>query len=456
MNSILKNTQKYAIPVMLVIGLALLAIYSDPDDVNDSFGPIVGIMASVTFVSVPGALSAIWDFLTQLPLVIVVLVGGAVYFTLRFNFINILGFYHAIEVLTGKYDNPDDPGEVSHFQALSSALSATVGLGNIAGVAIAVSLGGPGAIFWMMATALFGMSAKFAECTLGQLYRRVDARGEVQGGPMVYLRDGLADIGMPNLGKYLSVIFAVLCIGGSFGGGNMFQANQSFEATAQVIPWLGGEKAEGSVTLVSEVPVAYDLKTYFVQFHKPSQKGVEGEGRKLVFSPKEDFVLNASSWTQRADGAYTTTVEVVGKTSNGKYNIDANKISQIPLGEVDGRSVNFTLADDLKVSNPKPLTGGTGNRGWLYGLILAVLVGIVIVGGIKSIGKVAEKIVPTMCGIYLAAALGVIIMNINMLDDAIGIIVREAFTPAAGMGGLVGVFIQGVKRAAFSSDPVLA
>jgi Na+/alanine symporter len=452
MNSILKNTQKYAIPVMLVIGLTLLAIYSDPEDVNDSFGPIVGIMASVTFVSVPGALSAIWDFLTQLPLVIVVLVGGAVYFTLRFNFINILGFYHAIEVLTGKYDNPDDPGEVSHFQALSSALSATVGLGNIAGVAIAVSVGGPGAVFWMMATALFGMTAKFAECTLGQLYRRVDARGDVQGGPMVYLRDGLADIGMPNLGKYLSVVFAVLCIGGSFGGGNMFQANQSFEATAQVIPWFGGDKATGEVTLTSEIPVAYDLKTYFVQFHKPSQKGVDGEGRKLVYTPAEDFVLDASDWTQRPDGAYTTTVAVVGKTSDSKFNIDANKITELHVGEVEGRSVKFAPVTSIKVSNAEPISGGTGNRGWLFGAVLAFLVGVVIVGGIKSIGKVAEKIVPTMCGIYLLAALGVIIMNISMLDDAIGIIVREAFTPAAGMGGLIGVFIQGVKRAAFSSE----
>ncbi len=173
------------------------------------------------------------------PLVVLWLVLGALFFTFRFNFPNVRALGHAIRVTRGDYDDDSQPGEVSHFQALSSALSATVGLGNIAGVAVAVSAGGPGAVFWMVVAAFFGMCSKFSECTLGQLYREVDEKGNVSGGPMRYLETGLAELKMRPFGKVLAVTFAIMCIGGSLGGGNMFQANQSGAQIAAVVPMFG-------------------------------------------------------------------------------------------------------------------------------------------------------------------------------------------------------------------------
>jgi len=456
MNPMLKSTFKYAVPVALVVGLALVAAFSDPADINDTFAGVVGLMATVTFSSLPGALKGIWDFLNQMPLVILVLVGGAIFFTLRFNFINLLGFWHAIEVTTGKFDNPDDPGEVSHFQALSSALSATVGLGNIAGVAMAVVAGGPGAVFWMMCAALFGMTSKFAECTLGQMYRRTDANGNVQGGPMVYLRDGLQDIGLPNLGKYLSVIFAILCIGGSFGGGNMFQANQSFSAVSDHVPWLAGSHATGKVVLTASEPVTFEKKPYLVRAQRPANPEA-GIKRTLTYIPvlpegAETFSMTRANWTQ-SGGAWKAVVEMRSVQPGRDYlNTGKNTITTFEVAEVDGRNITWNALAGVSVSNPEAISGAEGRKGGLFGIVLAILVGIVIIGGIKSIGKVAEKIVPLMCGIYLLASLWVILANLSMLDDAVGIIVSEAFTPRAGLGGLIGVFIIGVKRAAFSSE----
>ncbi|MGB0641550.1 MAG: alanine/glycine:cation symporter family protein, partial [Myxococcota bacterium] len=267
----------------------------------------------------------------KLPIVVVWLVMGAVYFTLRMQFINLRGLGHAVAVTRGDYDSPDDPGEISHFQALSSALSATVGLGNIAGVAIAVGVGGPGAVFWMIVAGFLGMSSKFTECSLGQMYRTVDANGQVLGGPMRYLSVGLAEQGHAKLGKVLAIMFAVMCIGGSFGGGNMFQANQSFQAVQEVVPLLEG-------------------------------------------------------------------------------------------------------------------------RGWLYGIILAILVATVILGGIKRIGMAAGIIVPVMCGVYVLAGLWILGTHAAEVPDAFMKIVSEAFTPEAGRGGLIGVLIQGFRRAAFSNE----
>ncbi len=173
------------------------------------------------------------------PLAVLWLVLGAVYFTFRMGFINLRGFWHAIRITKGDYDNPEDEGEVSHFQALASALSATVGLGNIAGVAIAISVGGPGATFWMIAAGFLGMSSKFVECTLGQKFRQVRPDGRVMGGAMYYLSNGLKEMGLGPLGKVLAMLFAVLCIGGSFGGGNTFQVNQSLNALQEIVPFLG-------------------------------------------------------------------------------------------------------------------------------------------------------------------------------------------------------------------------
>lgn len=269
-----------------------------------------------------------------MPIIVLWLVLGALFFTVRMSFVNLRAFGHAIVVTMGRYDNPDDDGEISHFQALSSALSATVGLGNIAGVAIAVTTGGPGAIFWMVIAGFLGMSSKFVECTLGQMYRVIGPDGTVSGGPMHYLDRGLAEIGLAGPGKVLAVLFAVLCIGGSLGGGNMFQANQSFAAVAYVVPWFG-----------------------------------------------------TSDW---------------------------------------GSSV--------------------------YGVILAVTVGLVIIGGIKRIGAAASLIVPLMCTVYVAAGVFIILANASEVPAAVGAIVGQAFTPEAGFGGMLGVLATGFKRASFSSE----
>ena len=169
-----------------------------------------------------------WADSVQVPLVVFWLIVRATYFTLRFQFVNFRAFRHAIDCVRGRYTRPGETGDISHFQALSAALSATVGLGNIAGVAVAVGIGGPGAVFWMVVAGFLGMSSKFAECTLGQKYRVIRADGHVSGGAMHYLRDGLAELGLPRLGRVLAVVFALMCIGGSFGGGNMFQSNQAF------------------------------------------------------------------------------------------------------------------------------------------------------------------------------------------------------------------------------------
>lgn len=271
------------------------------------------------------------DIGADIPIVVVWLVFGALFFTFRMKFINFRGFKHALSLVRGDYDDPEDKGEVSHFQALTTALSATVGLGNIAGVAIAISVGGPGATFWMIVAGLLGMSSKFVECTLGVKYRKLDENGEVSGGPMYYLRDGLAKYNMPIIGKILAVMFAILCIGGSFGGGNMFQANQAYAQLSGQFPALAG-------------------------------------------------------------------------------------------------------------------------NGPLFGLILASLVGVVIIGGIKSIANVTEKIVPLMALLYVGTALVIILINISEVGNVFVLIFNGAFAPDAAFGGVIGVLIQGFRRAAFSNE----
>ncbi len=300
------------------------------DHVDQGFGTyVVGPLATVLFFDL-----AFWDDAEHgltLPFIVVWLILGASFFTLRLGFINLRGLKHAVEITAGKYDDAAEEGEVTHFQALASALSATVGLGNIAGVALAVSTGGPGAVFWMIVAGFLGMSSKFTECTLGQMYREVDERGRVLGGPMRYLGEGLRVMGLGPLGRVLAIVFAVMCIGGSFGGGNMFQANQAFVQTARVIPFFQ-------------------------------------------------------------------------------------------------------------------------DKAWLFGVLVALLVGAVIIGGIKRIGNVAGAIVPFMCGIYLLAGVAILIAHAEHLPEAFGKIVGEAFTPRAGLGGAVGVLVTGFKRAAFSNE----
>ena len=318
------------------------------EKINDAFVPVVDVLGKVLFWD-PFAAVGLHDpvnydedgkplldeegnpITSPIPLIVFWLILGALTFTIMMRFVNIRGFKHAIQLVKGDYDDPDEPGEVSHFQALTTALSATVGLGNIAGVAIAISIGGPGATFWMILAGLLGMSSKFTECTLGVKYRKIDENGVVSGGPMYYLRDGLNKRGLKWLGIVLAGLFAVLVIGGSFGGGNMFQANQSFSQLTYIAP------------------------------------GLEGYG----------------AW---------------------------------------------------------------------YGVFLAILVGIVIIGGIKSIAKITDKIVPLMALIYVGTALIIIFMNIDHTGAAFKLIFDGAFAADAIKGGIVGVLIVGFQRAAFSNE----
>ncbi len=320
--------------------------------INDAVMPIAIGWESLVLTPIPVAGY-------NIPIVLILLVFGATFFTIYFKFPNILKFPLAINTVRGKYDEIEAPeghgvekadvnivdgdlpdtirdeskeGEVSHFQALATAVSGTVGLGNIAGVAVAIAVGGPGATFWMIMCGLIGMSTKFVECTLGVKYRDVGEDGTVYGGPMYYLSRGLTERGFKGLGKALAAIFAVLCVGASFGGGNAFQSNQA----------------------------AVQLSTML---------SLEG-----------------------------------------------------------------------------------GATGVIIGFILAILVGIVIIGGIKKIAAVTEKIVPFMAVIYVIASLVIIFANIEFIGDAFGMIISGAFTPMAGLGGILGVIIVGFQRAAFSNE----
>lgn len=292
--------------------------------INTALSPISDFVAGIIFYSVPIAG-------VSFPLIVGWLILAATVFTLYFGFIQFRGFKHSIDVVRGRYDNPKDAGEVSRFQALTTALSATVGLGNIAGIAVAVSIGGAGATFWMILAGLMGMASKFTEVTLGVKYRKENPDGTVSGGPMYYLSRGFAEIGKPGLGRFFAIFFSICCIGGAVGGGNMFQANQAFQ---QVVNVTGGEAS--------------------------------------------------------------------------------------------------FLAD----------------KGWLFGLVLASIVGMVIIGGIKSIARVTEKIVPVMAAIYLGAGLVIILMNIDMVGWAFTQIVVGAFSPEGVAGGAIGALIQGFRRAA--------
>ncbi len=297
--------------------------------IDEAFQPISDFFSAVVFFEVMGY-----------PFVILLLVGSALFFTLYFGFPNLRYFLTSINVVRGKYDeieksdSESEDGEVSHFQALATAVSGTVGNGNIAGVALAIALGGPGATFWMIICGLLGMSTKFVECTLGVHYRDVDENGVVYGGPMYYLSKGLKSKGFKTLGTVAAALFAVFCIGGSFGGGNAAQSNQA----AEVIENL--------------------------------------------------FMIESS-------------------TSSGA----------------------------------------------IIGLIMALIVGLIIIGGIKRIASVTEKIVPFMALLYLLACIYILAINYDFLDDAISLILSEAFDPKAiGVGGIIGVLMVGFKRAAFSNE----
>ena len=296
--------------------------------IDEAFQPISDFFSKYVFYP-------IGDY----PFVIYLLVGSALFFTIYFGFPNLKYFWTAINVVRGKFDklekndNDSKDGEVSHFQALATAVSGTVGNGNIAGVALAIALGGPGATFWMIVCGLLGMSTKFVECTLGVYYRDVDEDGVVYGGPMYYISKGLKSKGFKTLGTIAASLFAVFCIGGSFGGGNAAQSNQA--------------------TIV--------IKNLF--------------GYESTFA------------------------------------------------------------------------------GAMIGIVLATLVGIIIIGGIKRIASVTEKVVPFMALLYILACIYILTINFTFIDDAIALIIREAFNPTAvGVGGIIGVLMVGFQRAAFSNE----
>ncbi len=281
---------------------------------------------------------------TQLPFLVVWLAFGAVFYTVYHGFINVRGFRHAIQIVRGKWQASDDTGDITPFRALTSALSATVGLGNIAGVSIAMVTGGPGALFWMMFLGLFGMTSKFHETTLAQMFRVKNEDGTMSGGPMFFIDRGLKQVSpaLAPLGKVLAVVFAVFLMGAALGGGNMFQANQSFEA-------------------------------FFDQFVQP-------------------FVAD-----DNMDGARRA--------------------------------------------------GSVG-----YGLLMAAMVAVVVIGGIGRIGAATSIIVPVMATIYVAACSFIILNNAEQLPSLIGLIFREAWSPEAGLGGVLGAMMVGFQRAAFSSE----
>ncbi|RMG41823.1 MAG: alanine:cation symporter family protein [Planctomycetota bacterium] len=307
------------------------------------------------------------------PLVVLWLACGAVFFTIYMRGFNIWGFRHAVEIVRGKYDNPEEHGEVTHFQALASALSATVGLGNIAGVTIAMTMGGPGAFFWMMVCGVLGMSSKFAECTLGQKYRLVKPDGTVLGGPMRYLRVGLQEIGLGGLGAVLAFAFTIMCVFASFGGGNMFQANQSGSAILAALQESDNEQ----------------LRALAEQIENAATRG------------------------------------------------DVERVREL---EAEQHRLRQGMAEYEKRFRA------------VYGVILAVLVGLVIIGGIKRIGRVAEKIVPAMCLMYVAACLWIILNHAAHIPSLAAQVITEAFSGQAVAGGVLGVLVIGVQRAAFSNE----
>jgi len=348
---------KYRLLTFFTLFLPLLTFAQEEEvgldqKIDQAFAPISDFFSAVIFFTLPIAGN-------DVPFVLILLVVSALFFTIYFGFPNIRHFWTAINVVRGKYDDVESPeghglektemaidgdipdtirdeseeGEVTHCQALATAVSGTVGNGNIAGVALAIALGGPGATFWMIICGLIGMSTKFVECTLGVQYRDVGEDGTVYGGPMYYISKGLKNKGFKTLGKVAAVLFAVFCIGGSFGGGNAAQSNQA--------------------TIV--------IKELF-------------------------------GWESTSAGA-------------------------------------------------------------IIGLVLAILVAIIIIGGIKRIASVTEKVVPFMALLYILACLYIIFGNFSLIDDAIGLIVKEAFNPTAmGVGGVIGVLLVGFRRAAFSNE----
>lgn len=327
------NSKSVSLLIFISLFLGVSPVYANEVSLDQRINELVAPLTEAVFGLIFFAPFSIAG--KPVPLILVWLGGTGIFLTCYFKCINIRSFALAWKTVRGKYSTPSDPGEITHFQALTAALSATVGLGNIAGVAIAISKGGPGAAFWMVMIGFIGMTTKFAECTLGVRYRDINEDGKVYGGPMKYLTKGLQERGLGKLGKILGLSFAILCVGASLGGGNMFQVNQ---ACSQFIEVSGGESS-----ILSE--------------HR-----------------------------------------------------------------------------------------------WVFGLIAAALVGIVIIGGIRRIAKVTSRLVPLMCITYLLGATAILVMNLPAIPDAFMLIVTQAFTPDAYVGGLIGALLVGIQRGTFSNE----
>lgn len=298
-------------------------------NIDSLFGPLVEKLSNVLFWDPVAALGISTG--AKIPFIVIWLIAGGLFFTFYLKFINIRGLKHGFDLALGRDKRSAGKGETSHFQAVATALSSTVGMGNIAGVAVAVSMGGPGATLWMIVAGFLGMSSKFAECTLGVKYRKVDANGVVSGGPMYYLKDGLKELGLPRLGKFLAFLFAIIISFSAFGIGNMFQSNQIYSQVSLMFP------------------------------------------------------------------------------SVAPYSM-------------------------------------------LIGIIIAVLTGLVILGGIKSIAKVCGKLFPFMAALYVLMCLIIILSNIGQIGFAFRVIWDGAFNPDAVHGGIIGVLIMGFRRAVFSNE----
>jgi alanine or glycine:cation symporter, AGCS family len=316
--------------ILLFVTTATSTFAATVDEtLNNVFQPLVDFLNTVLFFDPFAALGL--QLGVKIPFIILWLIIGALFFTIYFKFINIRGIKHAVDLVRGKFDKDGHSGEISHFQALATATASTVGLGNIAGVAVAISMGGPGATFWMIIAGFLGMTTKFTECTLGVKYRVIDKDGIVSGGPMHYLKAGFAKKGWVKTGYFMSGLFAILTVFGALGIGNMFQSNQ---VVAQ---------------FVTSFPVLADYKL-------------------------------------------------------------------------------------------------------IFGIVMAVLAGIIIIGGIKGIAKVNDKLFPIMAITYFVVCFIILGMNFTKLGDAFMLILNGAFTPEATKGGIIGVMIIGFRRAAFSNE----
>lgn len=395
--------------------------------INAFMGPIADWVFKFVFVSVevPTGTGESID----LPLIVLWLVGAALIFTIQFRFINLRSIGLALRTIRGKYSKPEDPGEISHFQALTAALSATVGLGNIAGVAIAITMGGPGAVFWMVLAGFLGMTTKFAECTLGVKYRKIIG-GKVFGGPMYYLQEGFKERDMAGLGKVLGVLFAVMCVGAALGGGNMYQANQS------------GQQLLGVVE---------------------SDEHIQAQKAHIEAKKKLANLQGIASEADEVREQVGQLSEVVEKTERFGWRLgDTSELLRQAEARLEMESLNLSEQSPQILAAAKQVKethnevektkGFFSKQRWVFGLILAIAVGLVIIGGITSIASVTARLVPAMTVIYMLGCLVVLITNYQAVPAAFGSIMSEAFQPMSVAGGFVGAFITGIRRAAFSNE----